>query len=85
MALSNITESNIDRLFSLKQQQSGTLSKPYDTVVRAMGWKHNTSVYGAGATPLLQSQQKYPRMTHEYESVNVPGMYFCGTLAHGKD
>jgi hypothetical protein len=24
-------------------------------------------------------------MTHEYESVNVPGMYFCGTLGHGKD
>lgn len=24
-------------------------------------------------------------MTHEYESINVPGLYFAGSLAHGKD
>ena len=63
VALSNITESNIDRLFELKLKQAGTLARPYDTVVRAMGWKHNTSMYGAGAQPLLQSQKKYARMT----------------------
>lgn len=63
IALSNITESNIDRLFELKLKQAGTLARPYDTVVRAMGWKHNVSVYGDGARPLLQSQKKYARMT----------------------
>ena len=63
VALSNITESNIDRLFELKLKQAGTLARPYDTVVRAMGWKHNASMYGEGAQPLLQSQKKYARMT----------------------
>ena len=24
-------------------------------------------------------------MTAEYESTNVPGLYFAGTLSHGKD
>lgn len=71
VALSNVTESNIDRLFELKLKQAGTLARPYDTVVRAMGWKHNSSIYGDGARPLMQSQKKYARMTHEYESVNV--------------
>ena len=42
-------------------------------------------VYDDSARPLLQSNQKFPRMTHEYESVNVPGMYFAGTFSHGKD
>jgi len=85
VALSNVTDSNIDRLFELKLKQAGTLARPYDTVVRAMGWKHNSSIYGHGARPLMQSQKKYARMTHEYESVNIPDMYFCGTLSHGKD
>ena len=63
VALSNITASNIDRLFELKLKQAGTLARPYDAVVRAMGWKHNSSLYGEGAQPLLQSQKKYARMT----------------------
>ena len=33
-----------------------------------------------GATSL-----KYPDITSEYESSNVPGLYFAGTVAHGPD
>jgi hypothetical protein len=33
----------------------------------------------------MQYNGKYPVMTAEYESANVPGLYFAGTLAHGKD
>ena len=32
----------------------------------------------------MQSQKKYPLTNHKYESINVPGMFFGGTLAHGK-
>jgi len=53
--------------------------------VRAMGWHHNLSLYAEGAKPLLQSQKKYPLTNHKYESINVPGMFFGGTLAHGKE
>lgn len=56
-----------------------------DVIVRACGWRHNTSIYHPSVLPTIQSQRKYPQLTPEYESVNVPGMYFCGTLAHGKD
>jgi hypothetical protein len=33
----------------------------------------------------MQGNKKYAVMTDEYESINVPGMYFAGQLAHGKD
>ena len=32
---------------------------------------------------MMQSNQKYPVMTSEYESINVPGLFFAGQLAHG--
>ena len=50
-----------------------------------VGWNHNISMYADSATPQLQSNQKFARMTHEYESINVPGLYFAGSLTHGKD
>ena len=34
---------------------------------------------------MMQGNKKYAVMTDEYESINVPGMYFAGQLAHGKD
>ena len=30
-------------------------------------------------------KKKYPRMTHDYQSVDMPGMYYAGTLAHYLD
>lgn len=33
----------------------------------------------------MQQNGKYPVMTSEYESANVPALYFAGQLAHGKD
>jgi hypothetical protein len=57
----------------------------YDTVIRCLGWKHDTAMYSAGTSPTMQYNGKYPVMTSEYESANVPGLYFAGTLAHGKD
>jgi hypothetical protein len=40
-------------------------------------------MYTKETTPIMQSTLKYPVMTSEYESVNVPGLYFAGNLAHG--
>lgn len=59
--------------------------KPYDAVIRCLGWKHNASIYGHEARPKLDERSKYAVMNEEYESVNVPGMFFAGTLGHGKD
>jgi hypothetical protein len=81
----NITETNIDAIMEYRAHTGDNLQSPYDHIIRATGWKHNVSVYDDSARPLLQSNRKYPRMTAEYESVNVPGMYFAGTYSHAKD
>ena len=81
----DVTNETIDAVMAWRRRTGDTLARPYDLLVRAMGWRHNTSLYESSVLPRLQHQRKYPQMTHEYESVNVPGMYFAGTLAHGKD
>jgi thioredoxin reductase len=58
---------------------------PYDLIVRCTGWKHNTSVYHKSAVPALMPNGKHAQLTPRYESTNVSGLYFAGTLAHGID
>lgn len=81
----NITEDNVDLIMGYRHHTGDNLASPYDHIIRATGWRHNTSLYHPSAAPLLQVNYKYPQLTTEYESVNVPGMYFAGTLTHGKD
>ena len=57
----------------------------YDKVVRCLGWKHGLGVYTSRTAPTMQHNGKYAVMTHEYEAANVPGLYYAGTLSHGKD
>lgn len=57
----------------------------YDHVIRCLGWRHGTDFYTDTTRPLMQHNRKYAVMTPQYESVNVPGMFFAGQLAHGKD
>mmetsp|Transcript_8488 Transcript_8488/g.28483 ORF Transcript_8488/g.28483 Transcript_8488/m.28483 type:complete len:761 (+) Transcript_8488:204-2486(+) len=64
----------------------------YDYLIRAVGWYFDTSVFGRSATPNLEKPGqvtrrggKYPAMTSQYESENVPGLYFAGAVAHALD
>ena len=45
----------------------------------------DTKIFNASATPILDKAKKYPVITPQYESINNPGMYFVGTLAHSID
>jgi thioredoxin reductase len=38
-----------------------------------------------GAAARASASRKYPALTPGFESTNVPGLYFAGTLAHGQD
>lgn len=42
------------------------------------------TIYAGDAEPIMHRGQ-FPAMTHRYESVNVPGLFFAGALAHGRD
>ena len=78
-------ETLVDLLTELARRSGTPHPLVYDRVVRCLGWKHDNSPYAHDTKPLMQPNGKYAVMTSEYESVNVPGMYFAGTLSHGKD
>ena len=78
-------ETLVDMLTELARRSGTPHPLVYDKVVRCLGWKHDHSPYASDTEPLMQPNGKYAVMTSEYESVNVPGMYFAGTLSHGKD
>jgi len=42
-------------------------------------------MFGESTMPETTNDFKYPALTADYESVNVPGLYFAGTITHGRD
>lgn len=57
----------------------------YDRVICCTGFKFDDTVYAADCKPMLTDNMKYPRMSSEFESVNIPGLYFAGTITHALD
>ena len=65
----------------------------YDRIILCTGWRFDASIFGETCQPLLTISSssaswnpgKYPKQTPEYESVNVPDLYFAGTLTAERD
>ncbi|MGH3242581.1 MAG: NAD(P)-binding domain-containing protein [Spirillospora sp.] len=58
---------------------------PYDHVIVCTGFALDASVFGEGARPELTINGRFPLLTPAYESVNVPGLHFAGTLTQSRD
>lgn len=52
----------------------------YDRVIVATGFRFDSSIFAEGCRPELVLDNRFPAQTSEWESVNVPGLYFAGTL-----
>jgi hypothetical protein len=57
----------------------------YDRVVRCTGFQFDTSIFSGLTTPLLSTNDRLPDMTPNWESTNVPGLFFAGTLMQARD
>jgi thioredoxin reductase len=57
----------------------------YDRVIGCTGFRLDTSIFAADAMPELVHNDRFPSLTPAYESVNVPGLYFAGTLTQSLD
>jgi hypothetical protein len=57
----------------------------YDHIILCTGFKFDPSIFAPECTPELAHMGKFPAQTAEWESVNVPGLYFAGTLMHACD
>jgi len=63
---------------------------PYDRVIRCLGWRFDADMFDEEVRPSMKAGYhvgagKFPAMTDAYMSVNVPNLYFGGTLMHSHD
>jgi thioredoxin reductase len=57
----------------------------YDRVILCTGFRFDASIFDDTARPHLVINDRFPEQTPAFESVNVPGLYFAGTLTQQRD
>lgn len=57
----------------------------YDVVLRCTGFRMNTTIFDESCTPELAANGRIPATKEDWQSVNVGGLYFAGTLAQARD
>jgi thioredoxin reductase len=58
---------------------------PYDRVIVCTGFRFDASMFAPACRPELVIDDRFPAQTAEWESVNVPDLYFAGTLMQVRD
>ncbi|PKV90091.1 NAD(P)-binding domain-containing protein [Streptomyces sp. TLI_146] len=57
----------------------------YDMVIRCTGFRMDETVFSADCRPHLAPGGRFPATGPDWQSVDVDGMYFAGTLAQARD
>ncbi|MCG5219794.1 NAD(P)-binding domain-containing protein [Streptosporangium soli] len=57
----------------------------YDAVLRCTGFTMNTGLFGASCRPELAPNGRIPAIRPDFQSTNVDGLYFAGTLMQARD
>lgn len=57
----------------------------YDYVIVCAGFKFDASIFDDSCRPELAIKDKFPKLTSSWESTNVQGMFFCGTITQSLD
>lgn len=64
-----------------------SMRKPYDRVIRCLGFRFNFSIFDRSACPPRSenARGRLPAVTAWYEGKNTPGLFVLGTAAHSRD
>ncbi|MFL6196146.1 MAG: NAD(P)-binding domain-containing protein [Thermoanaerobaculia bacterium] len=57
----------------------------YDRVIVCTGFRFDDSIFAPECRPELVINNRFPAQTPEWESINVPGLYFAGTIQQAND
>jgi thioredoxin reductase len=57
----------------------------YDRVIACTGFRLDASIFTDGCRPELTINDRFPALTSQWESVNVPDLFFAGTLTQSRD
>ncbi|XP_030263885.1 FAD-dependent oxidoreductase domain-containing protein 2 [Sparus aurata] len=64
-----------------------SMRKPYDRVIRCLGFRFNFSIFDSSSCPPNSENAKgrLPGVTAWYEGKDTPGLFVLGTAAHSRD
>ena len=71
--------------FSFSRVHEVVKELPYDRVLACTGFAFDPAIFDDTCRPALVIRDRFPAQTAEWESVNVPGLYFAGTLSQERD
>ncbi|HEY0689143.1 MAG TPA: NAD(P)-binding domain-containing protein [Kribbella sp.] len=57
----------------------------YDRVILCTGFRFDASIFDESCRPELTINDRFPAQTSSWESVNIPGLYFAGTITQVRD
>jgi thioredoxin reductase len=57
----------------------------YDRVILATGFRFDASIFAPECRPRLTINSRFPDQTAQWESVNVPDLFFAGTITQARD
>ncbi len=57
----------------------------YDRIIVCTGFRFDASIFADGVRPQLCIHDRFPAQTSSWESTNVRGLYFAGTLMQARD
>ncbi|MGW0820294.1 NAD(P)-binding domain-containing protein [Streptomyces sp. NPDC002845] len=71
--------------FSFSRADEVVKELRYDRVIVCTGFRFDASVFAPDCRPELVINDRFAALSPAYESVNVPGLYFAGTLMQQRD
>ena len=57
----------------------------YDRVIVCTGFRFDNSIFAPECRPEMVINERFPAQTPEWESINVPNLYFAGTIMQAND
>jgi thioredoxin reductase len=85
--IEKIERSNGSYLVTLSFARANEVKKDisYDRVIVCTGFRFDASIFHSGCRPELTIRDRFPAQTSEWESTNIPDLYFAGTLMQVRD
>lgn len=73
----------VDIVFSHAKGQKRRIY--YDRIIACTGFRFDDAIFDESCRPEMIFNDRFPAQTAEWESVNVPGLYFTGTVTQMRD
>lgn len=71
--------------FKYRHAEDEVETLTYDHVIVCTGFRFDSSIFDESCKPALCARNKFPAQNPNWESVNVPGLYFAGTITQYLD